>query len=125
MAQKVEVIVTDDITGEEGAVTQTFSHNGNLFEIDLAKKKRDELTEALAPFVAHARRASPENRRAFTTAATRGNGTRGGGTPRNRERSSDIRAWCRKKGYKVSDRGRIPAEYITEYDAEFNHTGQL
>ena len=34
-----------------------------------------------------------------------------------RERSSEIRAWAKQRGYKVSERGRIPAQIISEYDA--------
>ena len=34
-----------------------------------------------------------------------------------RERSSEIRAWAKQRGHKVSERGRIPASIITEYEA--------
>ena len=34
-----------------------------------------------------------------------------------RERSSEIRAWAKQRGHKVSERGRIPASIIAEYEA--------
>ncbi|MGH7746956.1 MAG: Lsr2 family DNA-binding protein, partial [Candidatus Dormibacteria bacterium] len=34
-----------------------------------------------------------------------------------RERSGEIRAWAKQRGYKVSERGRIPATIIQEYEA--------
>jgi hypothetical protein len=34
-----------------------------------------------------------------------------------RERSSEIRQWAREGGKKVSERGRIPASIIQEYEA--------
>jgi hypothetical protein len=34
-----------------------------------------------------------------------------------RERSSEIRAWAKQRGHKVSERGRIPAAIIAEYES--------
>lgn len=124
MVQKVNVIVTDDLTGEEGAGPVTFSLNRNLFELDLTDDSLAKFRKLLGPYIDAARTASPENRRSFTGIHANGSG-RGGGKPRNRDRSADIRAWARKKGYEVSDRGRIPAQIEREYTAEANRTGQL
>ncbi len=30
---------------------------------------------------------------------------------------AEIRAWARQRGHKVSERGRIPAQIIAEYEA--------
>jgi hypothetical protein len=38
-------------------------------------------------------------------------------TAANRQRSADIRAWAKRNGIQVSDRGRIPAQVISKYDA--------
>jgi hypothetical protein len=40
-------------------------------------------------------------------------------TAPSRDRSSEIREWARRRGYKVNERGRIPANIIAEYEA--NH----
>jgi hypothetical protein len=38
-------------------------------------------------------------------------------TAAHRQRSADIRAWAKRSGIEVSDRGRIPAQVIAKYDA--------
>jgi hypothetical protein len=38
-------------------------------------------------------------------------------TAANRQHSADIRAWAKRSGTEVSDRGRIPAQVITRYEA--------
>jgi hypothetical protein len=35
----------------------------------------------------------------------------------SRERSSEIREWARRRGFKVTERGRIPAHIVAEYEA--------
>jgi Lsr2 len=35
----------------------------------------------------------------------------------SRERSAEIRAWAKQRGYEVSERGRIPASVVEQYDA--------
>jgi len=35
----------------------------------------------------------------------------------SRQRSSDIRAWAKEQGITVSDRGRIPATVVAQYQA--------
>ena len=42
---------------------------------------------------------------------------RGGRTAASRQRSSDIRAWARQQGLSVSERGRIPASVVQQYEA--------
>ena len=34
-----------------------------------------------------------------------------------RERSAQIRQWAKQRGYKVNERGRIPANIVAEYEA--------
>jgi Lsr2 len=107
MAQSVSVIVTDDLDGSEGAQTVTFGFEGISYEIDLSAKNRAKLEKALAPFIAEARRAP---RRGRSRAAARPGG---GGQP---DRAA-IRAWARTAGLNVSERGRISAEVIRQYEA--------
>jgi len=40
-----------------------------------------------------------------------------GRTAASRQRSSDIRAWAKDHGMAVSERGRIPASVVAEYQA--------
>jgi hypothetical protein len=111
MAQKVKVTVVCDLPhdGEvEGQETVQFSFDGNAYEIDLCSKHAKELREKVGQYADHARKAS---------AGAGGSRRRRPRTGPGRERSGEIRAWAKDRGYKVSERGRIPATIIQEYEA--------
>ncbi len=106
MAQKVQVLLVDDIDEGKADETVQFSLDGVSYEIDLSSKNAAKLRDALAGYVGVARRV----------------GSRGG-RRRGRARSSDngsareVREWARANGYQVSDRGRVPAEVTEAYRA--------
>lgn len=104
MAQKVQVLLVDDLDGGEADETVAFSLDGTTYEIDLSDKNAEQMRAALAPFVGGARRAGAGKRRR-------------GRAPSNRERSADIRAWAKSRGIKVNERGRIPAQVVAQYEA--------
>lgn len=56
MAQKKQVVITDDIDGSADAKPYTFAFNGTTYEIDLAPANRDSLIRALQPFIDNGRR---------------------------------------------------------------------
>lgn len=105
MAQKVNIILVDDIDGSEAKETVSFALDGRDYEIDLNSKNAGKLRDALAPYVGHARRGSSGRRRAGRAA------TNTGPTP------AEIRAWARDNGFKVPDRGRVSAEVRDAYNA--------
>ncbi|ACQ78983.1 conserved hypothetical protein [Beutenbergia cavernae DSM 12333] len=108
MAQKVSVLLVDDVDGSEASETVTFALDGVSYEIDLNDKNASKLRDAFAEWVGHARRSGGRR----TT-------TRGAGRPRSRAGGSDaavIREWAVANGYQVSDRGRISAEVREAYD---------
>lgn len=111
MAQKVQVILVDDLDGGEAEETVSFALDGVSYEIDLSEKNATELRESLAGWVGHARRVG----------GRAGSGRRASsGTPRARAGSRDlaaVRSWARENGYSVSDRGRVSSEVLTAYDA--------
>ena len=107
MAQKVEVLLVDDIDGGEADETVSFSLDGTTYEIDLSKKNAAKLRNGLEPFVASARKARK----------TTGRTGRGSRTAGSRERSAEIREWAKSRGIKVNERGRIPANVIEQYEA--------
>jgi hypothetical protein len=107
MAQKVEVLLVDDIDGGEADETVSFSLDGTSYEIDLSKKNAAKLRNSLEPFVANARKARK----------TTGRAGRGSRTAGSRERSAEIREWAKNHGIKVNERGRIPANVIEQYEA--------
>jgi hypothetical protein len=105
MATRIEVALEDDLDGGPAAETVRFAIGGSEYEIDLSKKNARKFRKGLAPFVEHARKAGrgQRHRPARTSAA--------------RERSGDIRAWAKAQGIPVSDRGRIPASVVRQYEA--------
>jgi hypothetical protein len=114
MAQKVQVLLLDDLDGSEADQTVRFGLDGSSYEIDLSDQNADALREALANYVAHARKVS----RGPGVAATRTASAKGGRPPAraDREQTQAIREWARNNGHPVSDRGRIPSQIIEAYN---------
>jgi nucleoid-associated protein Lsr2 len=105
MAQKITVALEDDLDGGPADETVRFGLGGTEYEIDLSKKNAAAFRRKIAPFIEHARKAGRGPRR------------RPGRTTSSRERSGDIRAWAKDQGIAVSDRGRIPASVVAQYEA--------
>jgi hypothetical protein len=103
MATKVTIALEDDLDGGPADETVRFGLGGTAYEIDLNKKNARAFRKRLAPFVEHARKAGRGQRRPRTASS--------------RQRSGDIRAWAKDQGIAVSDRGRIPASVVAQYDA--------
>jgi hypothetical protein len=106
MAQKVQVILVDDIDGGSAEETVSFSLDGTSYEIDLSRANAAALREAFAPFVGTARKASGR------AGSGRSRARRGGGD----NRTAQIREWARANGQKVNERGRIAADVVAAYD---------
>lgn len=106
MAQRVHIVLEDDIDGGTAEETVTFALDGTTYEIDLSKSNASKLRDELAPYVAAARRSSSRGSRK----STRGRGSSG-------PNAAEIREWARSHGHEVSDRGRVPAEVRSAYDA--------
>ena len=105
MAQRITVELEDDLDGGPATGTVRFGVDGSQYEIDLSSKNATAFRRKLAPFIDHARRAGPGQRR------------RPGRPAANRERSGGIRAWAKEAGIAVNDRGRIPASVVEQYEA--------
>lgn len=111
MAQKTVVTLTDDLDGELADETVKFGLDGVYYEIDLRESNANKLRELLRPYQSAARRAAPP-------AAARGKGGQGrGGGAGDRERSAEIRAWAKKHGLPVSERGRISSALAAAFEA--------
>jgi Lsr2 len=105
MAVRTTIVLEDDIEGGPADETVKFSLGGKEYEIDLNNKNATRFRSQLAPFVKRARPASSrQSRRPARTASSR-------------QRSAAIRAWAKQRGMAVSDRGRIPASVIEQYQA--------
>ncbi|WP_129841690.1 Lsr2 family protein [Streptomyces sp. RFCAC02] len=107
MAQKVQVLLLDDLSGGEADETVTFALDGRTYEIDLNAENADKLRNALDPYVKAGRRAGGRASRARGRAASSGGGSN--------QDTAAIRAWARENGHKVNDRGRIPADVLEAY----------
>ena len=105
MAQKVTVVLEDDLSGGPAEQTVRFAFEGIDYEIDLSAKNAAAFGKQLAPYIEHARRAG------------RAQSRRPGRTAAGRQRSGDIRAWAKEQGLAVSERGRIPASVLEQYQA--------
>lgn len=108
MAQKVQIILEDDLDGGEADETVSFALDGTSYEIDLNADNADKMRGVLAPYVGHARKVTGSRGGRRTSAKASG-----GSGPSAKE----VREWARENGHDVPDRGRIPAEVREAYDA--------
>lgn len=114
MAQKVTVSLVDDLDGSEAEETVEFGLDGAAYQIDLSGDNAERLRDALSDYVEHARRSGGRKRAASRAVA----GRPARPATADREQNQAIRAWARKQGMKVSDRGRIPSDVIDAYNSQ-------
>jgi hypothetical protein len=110
MAQKVHIVLEDDIDGGPADETVTFALDGTSYEIDLSAKNAKGLRDAFARYVGAGRRT--------TSGGSVGHRGRGRGRSRasvDRAQLQNIREWARKSGHRVSERGRISSEVMAAY----------
>ncbi|MGJ9373292.1 histone-like nucleoid-structuring protein Lsr2 [Nesterenkonia sp. CF4.4] len=94
MAQKVEVVLVDDLDGSEAKEAVTFGLDSRFYEIDLSDDHAKELRETLKKYVRKGRATAPPS-------------------PQNEARQ--IRQWAVKNGYQVSGRGRLHRDIVEAY----------
>ena len=102
MAKRTVHMLVDDIDGGDADETVTFALDGTQYEIDLSKKNAAKMRRDFGRYIEHARRAT--------------GGRRSGRPRRNRHHSSAVREWAKQQGIQVSERGRIPASVVSQYD---------
>lgn len=102
MAQKVKVVLVDDIDGGEATETVSFSLDGHSYEIDLSASHASELRESFDRWTAVARKVSAKR------APARGSAGR-------RDDTAKVRAWAKDNGFEISERGRISTEVREAY----------
>lgn len=106
MAQRVQILMVDDLDGSEATQTLKFGFDGIDYTIDLNDKNAEKLKKAIAPFLGVATRVGR------TTGKRRLASTTGSKTP-----AREIREWARSNGHDVPDRGAIPAAVREAYEA--------
>lgn len=119
MARRIVHQLVDDLDGTvldvgEGE-TVLFSLDGVAYEIDLTDANAAALRGALAPYIDAARSVSRARSggRAASSSST---------NERRRRRTGQqdygpVREWAKSNGYKVSERGRVPASVLEAYEA--------
>jgi hypothetical protein len=93
----------DDLDGGPAEETIHFQLGAHEYEIDLNAVNAGRFRAQMAPFVSHARKAGRGRSRAARSTSVR-------------RRSADIRKWAKERGMPVSDRGRIPASVLEQYE---------
>ena len=94
MAQKVEVVLVDDLDGSPADETVNFALDGRNYEIDLSKEHAAELREFLKPYMKKGRAVAP---------------------PSPQVEAAPIRKWAAENGYEVSSRGRLHRDVVEAY----------
>jgi hypothetical protein len=112
MAQRVNIVLEDDIDQSAASETVTFGLDGVTYEIDLNDDHAAELRNALAPYVGAGRKVGRGSGGTRAARRSSGSGSNGSG-PNPRE----VRDWARSNGYTVSERGRVPADVIAAFEA--------
>ena len=110
MVAKHIVQLIDDIDASEAAETIVFAIDGATYEIDLSAEHAAQLRDALAVYVANARRAPSRGERSGSSSR------RSSSAPRiDREQISAIREWARSNGHSIGSKGRIPGHIVEAY----------
>ena len=109
MAQRVNVILVDDLDGSDAVETVSFALDGVDYEIDLNDQHAGDLRNALSLYVGHARRTGGRRRKS-SSGSSRAAASDG-------PSAADIRTWARENGWDVPERGRVSAEVREAYAA--------
>jgi hypothetical protein len=109
MAKVVSTAYVDDLDGSEASGPVDFSLDGKDYTIDLSDSNAARLRDALASFIASARRAGGSGRRQISSPQRSASG-------RSREETQEIRSVLRELGYEVKDRGRVSSDLLAAYE---------
>ncbi len=112
LARTVQVHLTDDIDGGHADETIEFGLDGTTYEIDLSSANASALRTAFKAYVDAARKAG----RGIRTPASRRPAVPLAKSDRSQNRA--IRDWAKRKGLKLSERGRIPGHIVEQFEAE-------
>jgi Lsr2 len=108
MAQKVSVLLVDDLDGSEAKETISFGLDGTRYEIDLNGEHSQEMRGQLERYVKAARKVTGSTGRPVRVRRATADDAR----------NKKIRNWARERNLDVNDRGRIPADIVAQYETE-------
>ena len=104
MAQKVEIILVDDLDGDRADETVRYALDGVNYSIDLSAEHAFEFRELMRKYTASSRRESG-----------RASAGRSRPAPSRISEAAQAREWARNNGYTVSARGRVQSEILEAY----------
>ena len=113
MAQKVQILLVDDIDGGDASETVEFGLDGATYEIDLSESNAQALRDKLAAYISEGRKVSGRRRQSSGGGRT----SRGRGASNGEPAAAEVREWARSNGYEVPDRGRVSADVKEAYAA--------
>ena len=119
MATMTTVTLVDDLDGTEAEESVSFALDGANYEIDLSEENATRLRDALAVFVANARRVDGGRRGSRSrarAAAAPGKAPKAPRSAPDREQTAAIREWARANGHEVSERGRLSAAVLQAFE---------
>lgn len=113
VAQRTIIQNIDDIDGtlgseEDPVESVEFTYEGTTYRIDLTTDNHAKLDDALAPFITSAHRIGGSSPRRNRGAAAQSSNK----DALDRASSKAVRAWARKAGVRVSERGRVPVSLV-------------
>jgi Lsr2 len=106
VAQKIQVLLIDDLDGSQADGTVRFALDGTEYEIDLSAEHAGALREALARYVSAARQGGSGARRPALG---------GRRAPVSGPNPTEVREWAKVHGIEAKDRGRVPAELVARF----------
>lgn len=118
MAQRVLIILEDDVDGSTAEETIQFGLDGKSYEIDLNNSNAATLRSALERWVGHARRSSGARKPSTVNKPSTITSERRPSAPVkiDRMQSMAIRQWARANGHQVGDKGRVAAPIMEAFE---------
>jgi hypothetical protein len=108
MATQTIVQISDDLDSTPNAEAVIFGFGADTWTIDLSKKNRAALEKALKPYMEAGRKVQGHVLRRQARPTSRAG---------RAAELAKIRAWARRNGYELSDRGRIAGPIVEAYEA--------
>jgi hypothetical protein len=110
MAQRVQVILEDDLDGGTADETVTFALDGVAYEIDLKSGNAEKLRALFTPYVEKGRRTTKRGASSQRTPRS--------SAPARNGHAKVVRAWAKAEGLSVEGRGRVPAPIVEAFEAD-------
>lgn len=111
MAQRIQILLEDDLDGSEASQSINFSVDSTDYVIDLSDSNADEFREVMKKYVGAARKT------ARGTAPKPRRSSRDSGEPA----PAAVRAWAESNGIEVNNRGRVKQDVIDQYVASLSN----